>query len=68
MHVFEFVVLEKVLEETVIILLVFIVMIINPAQVPQWDDVISVVGVFPAVQVSQINARVNVRDFNTDCR
>lgn len=43
-------------------------MIINPAQVPQWDDVISLVGVTTTVQVLQINARVNVRDFNTDCR
>ena len=68
MNVFVFIALEKVLEEAVSISLVFISMTINPTQVLQWNDVIATVGVKVTVQVSQINARVNVRDFNTDCR
>ena len=67
-HVLQLVVLEKVLKEAVTILLVFIPFTINPAQVLQWNDVISLVGDFFTVQVSQINTLVHVRYFNTYCR
>ena len=67
-HIFQLVVLEKVLDEAVTILLVIIIKTMNPAQVLQGKDVSSVVYVIFTVQVSQFNALVHVRYFNLYCR
>ena len=67
MHVLESVVLENILEEALIIFLAHIVITLNPPQVLQGNDVISLVGDFFTVQVSQINTLVHVRYFNMIC-
>ena len=67
-HILQFVILKKVLEEAVIILLVVIIFTINPAQVPQGKDVIPIVSVPFTAQIFQISALVHVRYFNTYCR
>ena len=67
-HIFELVVLKKVLEETLTILLVFIIKTVNPAQVLQGNDVIATVGVKATVDVPQINTLVHVRYFSPGCR
>ena len=68
MHILDFIVLEKVLEETNIVLLVVIITTINPTQVIQGKNVISLVGVLSTVQTPQISALVYVRYFNFICR
>ena len=60
MHVFQLVAREKVVNETVIIFLVFIINTLNPAQVLQGNYVISLVSVIKTVQISQINTLVHV--------
>lgn len=67
-HIFELVVPEKVLEEAVIILLVFIIIVINPAQVLQGNDVVAFIYVSITIQISQICALIHGRYFNTLCR
>ena len=68
MHILDFIVIEKVLEEASIVLLVFIILTMNPAQILQRNDIITRKGISIAVQIPQINALINVRYFNSKGR
>lgn len=68
LYILQFVALEKVLEKTSVVLLVFISITINPAQVLQRKNINTLVGVPFTVQIYQINTLSYVLDFDLICR